>query len=340
MTDTRAAGSRATRARILRLARDFTLLPMLASSPLFGSTQKADAADSVALTSLRVAASPADDVTSVLYAQQAGLFARAGIDLQLQRASSTAGLPAALEGGTYDIAKTSLMSLLAAHERGFDFKVVAPAAIYDDAGASRVGGYIVSKDAAASGRDFNGKTVSAIDLHGMSQLALYAWVDKNGGDSSTLQFIELPMAAALAAVEQRRVFAAACANPPLAAALATGKVRLVPAYGAIATRFLFSMWFTTSAWVAAHPDLIERFQRVVAQAAQYTNAHPRETAPILAAASSTPLATIESMPRVQNGTRVSVDQVQPVIDAAAKYKLISKPFQAADIIAGPAGQSR
>lgn len=284
---------------------------------------------------LRVAANPADDITSVLYAQRTGLFTKAGLDVQLQRITSTAGLPAAVAGGSYDIAKTSLTSLFAARERGLIFKIIAPAALYDNATNSHIGGFIVAKDAALpSGRDFNGKTVSVISLNGIGQVALCAWVEQHGGDWKTLHFVELPMSAAPEAVEQHRVFASESANPLLAEALASRNVQLVPAYGAIGPAFLFSVWFTTADWAAKHQDAVKLFARVVAQAAAYTNAHPVETATLLADATAIPLAVIEKMPRVTNGTTVILSQIQPVIDAAARYKAIGDVFPAADVVEG------
>lgn len=285
---------------------------------------------------LHVAANPADDMTSVLYAQRAGLFAAAGLDVDFLRITSTAGLPAAVAGGTYDIAKTSLTSLFAARERGLLFKIVAPAAMYDDGRGSRIGGFLVANDVPPpSGRDFEGKTVSVIAFNGIGQVALAKWIRLHGGDAKSVQFVELPMSAALAAIEQRRVFAAECANPILAQALATGKVRLVPAYGAIARTFLFSVWFATADWVAKHPDASHRFAAVVARAASYTNAHPAETAPLLAEATGIPRAVIDAMPRVANGIVARPSQVQPVIDAAAAFGTLAQPFPASDLVAAP-----
>jgi NitT/TauT family transport system substrate-binding protein len=282
---------------------------------------------------LRLGGNPADDVTSVLYAQRTGLFAKAGLDVQLQRITSTAGLPAAVAGGTYDIAKTSLTSLFAAREHGLLFKIIAPAALYDDATNSHIGGFIIPKDAPfPAGRDFNGKTVAVITLNGIGNVALNAWVEQHGGDWKSVHYVELPMSAAPEAVAQHRVFAAESANPLLAEALATGNVQLVPAYGAIAPSFLFSVWFTTADWAAQHRDAARAFARVVAQAAAYTNAHPVETASLLAEATAIPLATIERMPRVTNGTSVNLAQIQPVIDAAARYKAIDAVFPAADVV--------
>lgn len=315
------------------LANGVRALAVVSGASLLTTGRPAVAADPSVLRTVRVASNASDDATSVLYALQAGIFWRNGLDVQLQHLNSTTGLAAAVASGAYDIAKTSLSSVLAAHERGLGFKIAAPGSIYDNAHASQIGGYIVAVTSSSTGRDFSGKTVAAIDLNGMSDLALKAWVDENGGDSSSLHFMELTMSAALAAVEQGRVFAAACANPYLAAALTSGKVRLVPAYGAIAPRFLFSAWITSADWASKNLDKLQRFQRSVAQAAIYTNAHPEETAQLLSDASSIPLATIESMPRVENGIRVIASEVQTVIDSAAKYKMIQRSFPASDIIA-------
>ncbi len=114
---------------------------------------------------------------------------------------------------------------------------------------------------------------------------MYKEIDESGGDwkSMKLQFIELPMSAAFAAVESNRVVAGEVSYPPAQAAIDSGKVRLIPAYNTFGKEFIFSVWFTTQDYAKKHPDVVKTFARVVATAAKYTNAHPKETAPMLAA---------------------------------------------------------
>jgi ABC-type nitrate/sulfonate/bicarbonate transport system substrate-binding protein len=109
-------------------------------------------------------------------------------------------------------------------------------------------------------------------------------------------------------------------------------VRLIPAYNTFGKEFIFSVWFTTKDYATKHPDVVKTFARVVAAAARYTNAHPKETAPMLAAYSGIPQATIDRMPRVTNGTSVYVAGIQPLINTMAKYGFISRTFPATEII--------
>ena len=44
-------------------------------------------------------------------------------------------------------------------------------------------------------------------------------------------------------------------------------------YAAIAPHFMLGGWFTTAEWARAHPDVITRFVRVIAEASTYVDAH-------------------------------------------------------------------
>jgi ABC-type nitrate/sulfonate/bicarbonate transport system substrate-binding protein len=167
----------------------------------------------------------------------------------------------------------------------------------------------------------------------MNQVVTSAWVDAHGGDSKKLRFVELPMTAAPAALQEHRVDAAVVIYPPLAAALKTGKVRaLGDAYGAVAPRFLMSGWFSTKDWTAKHADVVKAFNRIVVESAQYVNTHHAETAPIVAEFDGIPLDVIEHMTRGIAATSLSTSLIQPMIDASVKYGVIPHGFPADELI--------
>src|SRR5579863_6587500 len=80
---------------------------------------------------LRLASAPDDDVTPVLYAQHAGLFRAAGIDVVITPLANGAAVAAAVAGGSVDVGKSSTMSLINAHARGVPLTIVAPSGFYD-----------------------------------------------------------------------------------------------------------------------------------------------------------------------------------------------------------------
>ena len=99
------------------------------------------------------------------------------------------------------------------------------------------------------------------------------------------------------------------------------------AYAAIAPRYLFSAWFTTSDWAAKNPALVRKFQDVVQRAAIYTNAHPDETAPIIGQFSGMEPSVFEHMKqRAYAGTRLTAADLQPLIDKSAHFGIIPNSF--------------
>jgi NitT/TauT family transport system substrate-binding protein len=285
-----------------------------------------------ALTTLRLSSSPVDDVMPVLFAQQNGAFRKAGLDVQLTRASSGSAIAAAVLGGAVDIGKSGVASILSAHAKGVPLVFIAPASVYDT--NSPDGALVV---AAASpfrtAKDMNGKIVAVPALNDLNTVATRAWIDRNGGDASTVKFVEIPAAAQAAALEGGRIDAAALVNPYLAGQLNGGKGRILGKfYDAIAESFMLSGWFTTREFIEKNRDAVVKFVRIVGTTGTYTNAHKSETVPLLATWSSLAPDEAARLPRMTNGIRLSAQLIQPMIEASVKAKLIPATFDAHEIM--------
>jgi NitT/TauT family transport system substrate-binding protein len=284
------------------------------------------------LLPVHVGASLDDGLTPVLYAYKTGIFTRNGLDVTLTSASSGAALAAAVAGGSVDIAKSALMSLLSAHMHGIDFKLLAGAVLYTS-GTQTVQLCALKTGTIASPADLNGKTVIVDALQSLNQMATQATIDRAGGNSSTVRFIELTPASMLGALETGRADAASIVNPILQAVLDTGKVRTFgDPYDAIGKRFLIAGWFCTASFASRNPVLIKRFAAAVREAALYTNSHHDETVPIIAEYAGLDPDVVRKMHRDTNATDLDPREVQPAIDAAYKYKFISKIFDAKELL--------
>ena len=170
------------------------------------------AAQAPALRHLTVASAQDADAAACLFAEEQGMFRKLGLDVTLIPNNSGSAVASAVIGGAVDIGKSSLTALITAVSKGIPIVLVAPSALYNV--ASPVTGTIVRADSPLrSARDLNGKTVSVQSVRGSLQLATMAWVDNNGGDSSTIKFLELPPSAGLIALASGRVDAVTLANP-------------------------------------------------------------------------------------------------------------------------------
>ena len=276
---------------------------------------------------------PNDDAaTPLLYAQRTGMFAKAGIDVHLEMQTSGAAVTAAVVAGTFDIGKSSIVPLINAHQHGLPIAIVAPASVWD--GKSQFAGFLVRGDQKiASGKDLDGKVIGVQSLNDMNEIATDAWVGTHGGDPSTLKFVELPMGSSAAALKNGRIDAAAFVQPMLENALTGGGLKLLPgSFSAVAPHYLFAAWFSTTAWIHGHPDTARDFARILATAATYTNAHHAETAPWVSQFTSIPLPVVQNMVRTPSGTTLDSTWLQPIIDAAVKYKILTKGFPASELI--------
>jgi NitT/TauT family transport system substrate-binding protein len=268
------------------------------------------------------------------YAKELGMFAKAGIEPEITEVTNGPAAAAAVAGGSMDIGSGEPTSLIIAHDRGLPFSILAPAALAR-AGNQSNGFVIAGKtNGVKSGADLTGKIVGLNALGGLPYLSVRAWIDKTGGDSGAVHFLEIPFSQMIDAIKNGRIEASEinAAFDPL-----IGKpddpVRLIASsYDYVAPRFTSSVWFGTSDWIAKNPDLAKRFLSAMRQAAVWANAHPHESAEMLAPHLKQTVAQIEATPRVSYGLDMLPEFIQPVIDLAAKYGSIKTRFAARDLI--------
>lgn len=277
---------------------------------------------------IQVCATPADDLTPLLYGIHSGLYQGAGLDVEYVPTASGSAATAAVVSGTYQIGTGSFLSSLLAYEQGVPLAVIANGGLWDP--KFPFAQILVAADSPLkSAADFNGKVAGSPSLNDLNELAVSAWMDKNGGDFKSLKWIEIPNAAAADALGAHRIDVYVLNEPQMGAALAGGKVRsIAPAYTAIAPRFVFQLYFANLDWAQQNGPALRRWVQATYRAAAYTNAHEGATAPMMADVTKIPLATVRSMIRVPAATATDPHSLQPAIDAAAHYKSIPRAFRA------------
>jgi len=299
---------------------------------LFGLVGPAATTAQSALPTVRVGGTPNDDMTPVIYAVQSGMFAKAGLNVVIEKSTSGSAAAIATAAGAYDIAKSSITSIFDAHERGVPFTILAPSVMYD-VRKPRSGGFLLPANSPIkTGKDLNGQTVAVAALGSIGKVAMLGWVDQHGGDASTIKFVEIPFTAVPSALDQGRIVAGETADPVRADAIATGHYAFLPAYDSIGGSFVGAVLYTTRTYSEAHPDVIRTFCRVYYEAARYTNAHRDATVKMMADYTGVSADVIAKMTRVDAGTELQPGEIQPAIDAAAKYGTLKKAFPAREII--------
>ena len=278
-----------------------------------------------------MASSPVNDVAPVLYAQNAGSFRNAGIEITMQRASSGSAVAVALAGSAIDIGKISATTIVTAHARGVPLTIVFPDKMHVSGPQSDVAIAVAPGSAIRTGRDLNGKTVAVAAIKDSNWVGARVWIDANGGDSSTTRFVEIPFSAVPAAIEAGRIDAGVTADPYLAENVRAGKIRslgdLLAGFG---SSFLETAWAAMGDYIAKNRDVVNRFVRVIREAQVWCNAHPSEVADLTAAFTGIDRATVAAT-RTLFAVEADPRYMAPYITAAVKYELIARAFDPADV---------
>lgn len=278
---------------------------------------------------IRIATTPIDLGAEALYASDLGLFKKAGLTVELSILSSGNVVAAAVSGGSVDIGQANIVALASAHANGLPFVIVAPAGYYTSRGPTTV--MIAAKSSRIrEARDLNGKTVAVTALKDLNWVGIQSWLTHNGADVESVKFVEVPQSAECTALTSGRAEAGIVSEPYLSFALSNGCRVLAPTHDAIAKDFLVGAWFSTSGWAQEHPDAIRRLRAVIVETARWANAHHDESAKILE--KYTKLATPPGMKRVPFAEKAEAGQIQPVIDAAARYGVLKASFPAAELL--------
>lgn len=285
----------------------------------------ASAADIITIGEL-----PIDGTLEPSYAEEQGFIKEAGFDANIQVLSNGAAAMAAVIGGSLDIGNTNVFSVLSAHERGVPLLIVAPSGLYNPKVPATL--ILVSKESPIqTARDLNGKLVAVNGLKNIDQYGPMAWIDKNGGDSQSVHFTEMPFNDMSLALSSRRVDAAVVAQP--FASNATDTRVLGRPFDAIAPSFITGCWVATESWIRAHPDLMKKFTRLIYRTAAWANAHQQDTAKTLVRVAKIDPTRVASLPRATFAERYNNGLVEPIIATALKYGAIAKSVRPEEIVA-------
>lgn len=266
---------------------------------------------------MRIAAPALDSTALVFYADAGGYFKSAGLNVDLQSMRNGEAVTVAIAGGAVDVGCSEVVSLILAYHRGVPITLIAPGGMQTP--KSAVGMLFARNDLkAATGADFAGKTIALVGLNGFAQYGTQLWIDKTGGDSRTVKFIQLAGAQIGVALQDGRIDGAFVPEPFVSQVKKVARP-VANSMAAIGNQFLSSAQFTTVAYAKAHPDEIRRFQAALHQAASWANANQDKTALIIERVAGVAPAIVQASTRAYYGNFLEAASLQPLIDMAAHY---------------------
>jgi NitT/TauT family transport system substrate-binding protein len=132
------------------------------------------------------------DSAAMFMAMEKGFFKAEGLEIEPVPMAGGAVIVQGVTSGDLQFGWTNVISLYQAAVEGFDFKLIAGGAT-NVRGSNETHAIEVLKDAPIRGpKDLQGKTVAVNTLNNIVHVMAMAWVDKYGGNSTKVKFVEIP----------------------------------------------------------------------------------------------------------------------------------------------------
>jgi NitT/TauT family transport system substrate-binding protein len=285
-------------------------------------------------TPLRIGALPIDPAGQVFFAQDEGFFKEHGLDASITMLSNATAITAATVSGAVDVGVGTVPGVTFAHLHGIPITFVTAAIIYTGP-IGNVELMVLKNAPIHDAADLNGKTIAVSGLRDMNQFETQAFIDRNGGSSSSVHFVEMPFSQMGAALAQGRVDAAAVIEPFITGSRDVAR-ELANLSDTIGGPYLVGGWVATESWIKQNPETLRRFVAAMREAARWANAHPDQASAVLLRYTkiSPAVAAAMARPHYDDAGTIDVATVQRPIDMLTKYGAIPGA-SARDIIAFP-----
>lgn len=306
------------------LRHPLTLLAAAAVVVLAGCTPGATASnDSVELT---VGALPSVESAPLFLGQEKGFFADEGIHLRVASlASGTAMMIDPVVNGTYDIAVSDMLTLMAANEDGAELRLLAPAGSASGDPSSDFGALVVKGDSPAQQlSDLEGTFVGSNSKGDTNNTVLRSVMDAAAGFSYTVQWKEVPFQAAASALDDGAIDAAFLVEPYLTRALNGDKRVLSYVYSEFDPALDVNAYFTSASFAADRSDVLERFRAALAKSIEYAAEHPAEVRAIMTSYAETQWNERSGAVLPQYTTQFDVPAATRLATDAVKYLVLKQ----------------
>ncbi|WP_292730283.1 ABC transporter substrate-binding protein [Microbacterium sp. UBA837] len=237
-----------------------------------GGTTDAGAGDDTP-EPLTVGLVPVTDAGAFYAAQGLGYFEENGLEVSSETIAGGAALIPALESGAMQTGFGSIDKVIQAGEQGLDIKCLTGTAQGNESVKIMVAPD--RADAITTPADLEGRIIAVNALANINQIVAQSWLDENGVDPFSPQFVAVAFPDMLAALEEGRVDAAVVGEPFTTLGIKAGiPVLDENPVAAVGDRVAYSCWIVSGAWLAEHEAEARAFVAALDRAIAYLDENP------------------------------------------------------------------
>jgi NitT/TauT family transport system substrate-binding protein len=226
-------------------------------------------------TTVTVGVIPIVDVAPLYLGIKQGFFTEQGLNLKLETAQGGAAIIPAVVSGQYQFGFSNTTSLLLAASKGLPLKVVSSGDATTGKEGADFGAVVVKDDSPIhSAADLSGKRVAVNTLNNINTTTINEAVRKDGGDPSTISYVELAFPDIPPAVAKGDVDAGQVVEPFLTIAKQQGMREVTSNLAVTDPNLTVAMYFTSASYAQSNPAIVQKFTAAMQKSLQYASGNP------------------------------------------------------------------
>lgn len=285
------------------------------------------------LTPISVGVMPIVDTAPIWLGVEEGIFADHGLDVTPEILAGGAAVVPTVVSGEHQFGFSNTISVLQAVDQGLDLQVATSAVASTGDESADMGAIVAGPETGITGAgDLTGRTVAVNALSSIGTALVSHVVDLNGGDSSTIDFVELPFPEIPAALASGNVDAAWLFEPFIT--IAEGDGATVASYLLVEThpQLQISVYFTTSQYAAQEPEIYDAFVSAMEEALDLAEEKPDAAREVIGSYTEIAPELVESIVMPRFPSTLDIESLEVMAEISQRYGLIGEDFDVADVL--------
>jgi NitT/TauT family transport system substrate-binding protein len=242
-----------------------------------GGGDTGDAAPGGELTSIEIGVVPVVDVAPLYLGIEQGFFEEEGLDVEPVVAQGGAAIIPAVVTGEQQIGFSNIVSLLIAQTENVPVQVISQGVQATDDPDNDTAAVAVARDSEITElSDLEGRTIAVNTLRNISPLTITAALDAEGVDTSSVEFVEVPLPDMVGQLEAGDIDAAGLVEPFVTIGESVGARLLVHDRVATEPEMTIATYFASSQFLESDPDVVEGFVAAMNRSLTYATENPDE----------------------------------------------------------------
>lgn len=277
------------------------------------------------LTPMSVGVLPIVDNAAIYLGDQEGFFEDAGLDLTLEQAQGGAALLPAVMSDEMDFGFSNVTSLLIAESQGLDVEILAGGSATTGDPEEDFAAVVVPEDSEIEDiTDLEGAEIAVNTLSNISDSTISAAVEAEGGDPSSIDYVEMPFPDMPGALSNGTVDAAAAVEPYQSITQNDGARAIFSNYAYPVEDLTVATWFSSNDYVKQNPEVVEAFTEAMAESQRYADENPDAVREILPSYTDLEEDVIEQLTLSHYPAAVNMDSLEQINQISAETGVINE----------------